>query len=140
MQAHETLRLALPEVQYYKAWVSDRVPKAEFTTVDSPREFFESSGAEFDALVYPAESGAAWSLIYPSYTAVVPEQFVTKIPLAYAVQLRNSHMLRLVNTWLELKQRDGTIQRAFDYWILGRGATPDVPRWSVVRNLLGWVD
>ena len=35
---------------------------------------------------------------------------------------------------------EGVIQRACDYWILGQGAVERHPRWSIVRNVPGWVD
>jgi hypothetical protein len=45
-----------------------------------------------------------------------------------------------VETWIALKKTDGTIQQLYDYWILGREAESGGPRWSVVQNVLGWVD
>jgi hypothetical protein len=35
--------------------------------------------------------------------------------------------------------KDGpSYNRAYDYWIMGVGAEEEKPRWSVVRNVLGW--
>jgi hypothetical protein len=45
-----------------------------------------------------------------------------------------------VNTWVELKKRDGTIRRTYDHWILGKGAQRTGPRWCVIRDVLHWVD
>jgi hypothetical protein len=28
----------------------------------------------------------------------------------------------------------------YDYWILGKNAVPKPPRWSVIRNVLHWVE
>ena len=33
---------------------------------------------------------------------------------------------------------DGTIDRLYDHWVLGKTAEPRDPRWSVVRNVFGW--
>jgi ABC-type amino acid transport substrate-binding protein len=44
-----------------------------------------------------------------------------------------------VNTWLDLKRHDGTIEALYQYWILGRAAEPLGPRWSIMRNVLHWV-
>jgi len=30
------------------------------------------------------------------------------------------------------------IDHAYDYWILGKGAEQKRPRWSIVRDVLGW--
>jgi hypothetical protein len=43
-----------------------------------------------------------------------------------------------VNTWIELKQKDGTLNRLYKYWILGLDAAPKQPRWSIIRNVLHW--
>jgi hypothetical protein len=43
-----------------------------------------------------------------------------------------------VNTWIDLKRKDGTIDDLFAHWIMGRNATPHVRRWSVLDNVLGW--
>ena len=45
-----------------------------------------------------------------------------------------------VNTWIELKRKDGTLDALYKYWILGQDATPRRPRWSIMRNVLHWTD
>ena len=38
------------------------------------------------------------------------------------------------------KQSEGTVDRLYRHWMLGGAAEAEkAPRWSVVRNLLGWV-
>jgi hypothetical protein len=47
--------------------------------------------------------------------------------------------VEFLNRWILLKQRDQTIQRLFDYWILGQEPPSDrKPRWSVLHDVLGW--
>lgn len=41
---------------------------------------------------------------------------------------------------IELKKRDQTIDALFDHWILGKSAAGKKPWWSVIRNVLRWVD
>jgi hypothetical protein len=48
-------------------------------------------------------------------------------------------MVDFINLWIDLKKKDKTIARLYDYWILGKHAVPEVPRWSVIRNVLHWV-
>jgi ABC-type amino acid transport substrate-binding protein len=71
---------------------------------------------------------------------VVPEPEIVKIPLAYPLSKRDQDWAQFVNTWIELKRRDGTIVALYDHWILGKHAVKREPRWSVIRNLLHWVD
>jgi hypothetical protein len=44
----------------------------------------------------------------------------------------------LINDWIDLKKKDGTIDTLFAYWILGKGGEDRSPRWSVMRDVLGW--
>ena len=71
---------------------------------------------------------------------MVPQPGLVKIPLAYVIVRRDEQLESLVNTWIELKKRDGTIAALYDYWILGRNAAPKQPRWSVIHNVLHWAD
>jgi ABC-type amino acid transport substrate-binding protein len=47
-------------------------------------------------------------------------------------------MTSTINTWIEQKRRDGTIEELFAYWILGEDNTPRQPRWSIMDDVLGW--
>ena len=61
----------------------------------------------------------------------VPKPRPLKVPLAYVIAGRDSTMAAMVNTWIELKRKDGTIDELFAHWILGQDAVPKQPRWSV---------
>jgi hypothetical protein len=64
---------------------------------------------------------------------------VLKLPVAYLLPRGDWEMVGFINTWIELKKRDRTINALYDYWILGKNAVPQQPRWSVLRNVLHWV-
>ncbi len=116
------------------------LPTSELVQVRSPRGFLRGNRPDLDAVVYSAEGGSAWTLIYPEYTVVVPESSRTLVPAAYPLPRDDESWARYVNLWITLKKKDGTVARLFDHWIRGGGAASDEPRWSVVRNVLGWVD
>ena len=40
--------------------------------------------------------------------------------------------------WLELADKNGLLEQLYDYWILGNEYEAKTPRWSIMRNLLGW--
>ena len=103
-----------------------------------PREYFESGGAGADALVWSAEIGSAWTLLYPEFS-VVPIRPLTQLPLAYAVAPREAELAEYLSRWLEVFKGTSVDERLYDHWILGQTATPKTPRWSVLRNVLGWV-
>jgi ABC-type amino acid transport substrate-binding protein len=52
---------------------------------------------------------------------------------------RDAALTSLVNIWIDLKRKDGTIDGLFAHWILGQDSAPSEPRWSVIRNVLHWV-
>jgi len=59
---------------------------------------------------------------------------------AFGLALDAVELTDAVNEWVVFATNDGIIDRAYDYWILGRGAEEKQPRWSILRNVLGWVD
>ncbi|MCA9454519.1 MAG: hypothetical protein KC584_18115, partial [Nitrospira sp.] len=104
------------------------------------REFFKDDGKNIDALLYVAEAGSAWTLIYPAYTVAVPLPNPIKIPFVYPMPQSHRNFADVVNAWLKLKQQDGTLDTVFEHWILGRGAKKKTPRWSIIRDVLHWVE
>ena len=52
---------------------------------------------------------------------------------------RDQEFAAFLNSWIELKRRDGTIEALYEHWILGKQAGWRAPRWSIMRNLLHWV-
>jgi ABC-type amino acid transport substrate-binding protein len=135
------LRLGVRVEPYYLQIIESNLPDAEVVAMDSFEAFFQAERqGELDALITTAETGSAWSLLHPSYKVVVPRPRTVEVPLAYPVAMHSSELARLIDTWIDLKRYDGTIQQNFDYWILGLDAEERPPRWSVLRNVLGWVD
>ena len=69
----------------------------------------------------------------------MPKPRPFRVPMAYVIAGRDQALTNIVNTWIELKRKDGTIDELFTHWILGQNAQPHQPRWSVVRDVLHWV-
>jgi Na+/H+-dicarboxylate symporter/ABC-type amino acid transport substrate-binding protein len=134
------LTIATPDVPYYVAKLHELLPRAAIEVHDHIESMFNRSSAHVDALALPAERGSAWTLIYPAYSVVVPGPDPIRVPLAYPIGKHDERLARFVNTWIALKRKDGTIDAAYKHWILGEDATPRQPRWSIVRNVLHWVE
>ena len=126
--------------QYYRSLVQALVPRATIVPLDSPRTFFRKQGEPLDALVQGAESGSAWTRVYPQYTVAVPMPRPVAIPIAYVLPHGKHEMATFMDMWIGLKQKDRTLDDIFDHWILGKAAQGTEPRWSVVHNVLHWVD
>jgi Na+/H+-dicarboxylate symporter/ABC-type amino acid transport substrate-binding protein len=140
VKALESPRIAIMNIPYYIEAVRRYLPEAELEVLDSPREFFQADEGEFDALFYTAEAGSGWTLVYPSFSVAIPRPDVVSVPLAYAMPRGADDLGDYVDTWITLKRQGGAIDRAYRHWILGKGAERTQPRWSVVRDVLGWVD
>ncbi len=119
-----------------------RLPKANVTRFSSFEEqdrYFESGGVGAEAFLDTAGEGAAWTILYPHFTVVVPRP-VLQLPIAYMVARDNPSLLRTVNTWLLIEKQTGGIDDLYDYWVQGKTRQVQPPRWSVLRDVLGWVD
>ena len=137
----KSLRIGIPiGDRSFVGQLGSVLPNADIFAVGSVREFFQGKREDLDALIIGAEGGSAWTLIHPEFQIVIPEP-ITKIqPLGYPIARDDPDLLRLVNSWIELKKKDNTIARFYDYWILGIEAEERGPRWSVIRDVLRWVE
>ena len=128
-------------------WFSENLgellPDAQPVVLGRPREFFEqeTNEGQIEALLYCAEAGSAWTLLYPDFQVSRPDEEAVRLPLVIAhAGSNNGDLAHFIDRWIDLKKRDGTIDRAYDHWILGEGARARGERWSVLRDVLGWVE
>ncbi len=142
IRAIEKLKIGIPRtMDIAEADFRRYLPNAAIETIESPRDFFSNLRPDLDAIVLTAEAGSAWTLIYPNYEVVVPKPDIIKSPLAYPVAGGAAAMADFVSRWIELvHQQRLESQRIYDHWILGAEAEERKPRWSVIRNVLGWVE
>jgi Na+/H+-dicarboxylate symporter/ABC-type amino acid transport substrate-binding protein len=136
VRAMRGLRVGVPPGPYFKQRVQQELPDAQIVTVDSFDDMFRPHTPRIDAFMLTAERGSAYTILHPEYSVVVPKPRPQKVPLAYVVAGRDRDMSALLDAWIDLKRKDGTIDELFAHWILGQQTTPKEPRWSVVRNVL----
>lgn len=135
------LTIGLPnESPYFVALLQQQLPNATVMSLTSPRAFFKNQEETLDALVYGAEQASAWTLVYPEFTVVVPRPIPLTAPVVFPLPLEGRELNDFVKTWITLKKKDGTMNRLFDHWIQGKTAGDQVPRWSIIRNVLHWVE
>jgi Na+/H+-dicarboxylate symporter len=137
----QEMTLAVFSVSYYYQWlIHDLLPRAEFLSIDSYSSYLDHYADRADALVTVAEKASAWSLLYPEYAVATPFGNSIKIPVAFPIPLGEQKMADLLKVWINLKQKDGTINTLYDYWILGKKQNRHRPRWSIIRDVLHWVN
>ncbi len=136
IRALGAMRVGTPDLPYYVAEVRDRAPGLQLEVLDIADL---KDLAKYEAFVMPAERGSVMTMLDPKFTAVVPEPDPIKVPLAYPVARHDEAFAAFMDTWIELKKRDGTLDALYRHWVLGQNAAPRQPRWSVIRNVLHWV-
>ena len=137
--AKKDISIAVPDA-YYAEKVKKFLPHAKIVDIASPRIFFRSAHRKVDAMLYFAEAGSAWTLIYPSFTVAIPYPGIIKVPMVYPLPPSDTRWQTFVNTWILLKKDDGTINNLFSHWIEGGGAAIKEKRWSVIKDVLKWTE
>lgn len=115
-----------------------QLPNARIEVVDSFRSFFEDRHQPLDGLIMAAEEGAAWNVLYPEHTVVIPKPVIQR-PVGMAVRLSDSDWLRFLDRWLDFERMEGSNDRLAAYWIQGEGTKKQGPRWCIMRDVLHWV-
>ena len=139
LHAHPAFTLAYVEYDDVIKKARPDFPNVTFKEIDDYKAYFTQTPGTYDSLLISAQAGSAWTLFFPHYgVTAINRRF--SYPTAYAIAQDNPRLLRFVDNWLELQQVSGEQQRIYDYWILGRGAVQKTARWSVIRDVLGWVD
>jgi Na+/H+-dicarboxylate symporter len=138
-----SLRLAVEDTPENLIWIQFNLPQATIVPIadmEEQRRILESDGEGVDAIIDMAEEAAAWTVLYPSFSLVVPKP-AKFFPVAYAVASENDRLLTALNAWLLAEESSGAIDALYSHWMLGEAAkTERPPRWSVIRDVLGWVD
>jgi Na+/H+-dicarboxylate symporter/ABC-type amino acid transport substrate-binding protein len=140
LRQRENLRVAMVSTDYFEARLARILPNATVVALESAEAFFAAAEPVADALLLSAEEGAAYAYRYPRYAVVRSSNPQVKLPAAYAVPKGDIEMQEFVSNWIGLKRMDGSVDRLYDYWMLGGASEQKQPRWSVIRNVLGWID
>jgi Na+/H+-dicarboxylate symporter len=138
VRAMRGLRVGVPNTQSFIRKVQDEIPNAQIVPIDRIEDMFRPHDPPIDAFVMTAERGSAYTLLRPEYAVAVPKPRPVRVPLAYVIAGRDPAMTSMVNTWIEQKRKDGTLDELFAHWILGQDVVPKKPRWSVLDNVFGW--
>lgn len=138
IRAMESLNLGMLDNVYYEKTAQKLFPNAKLMVVKSPRKYFKGQYKDIDAFVYSAEAGAAWTMLYPKYSVVIPKGLKLRAPVGFMLPKGQLEYLQFINTWLKLKKDNGYQQKVYEHWILGENPTARKARWSVMHNVLGW--
>ncbi len=120
--------------------LQEAIPDAELVEINNNGDYFTGKTQPLDALLVSAESGSAFTLTYPDYEVVVPSDLRVKLPLFYVIGGQDAQMRDFLEHWITLRKKDGTAAEYYDHWVLGKTRQSNPPRWSIIRDVLGWVE
>jgi Na+/H+-dicarboxylate symporter/ABC-type amino acid transport substrate-binding protein len=129
-----------PDLPYYIDKLRELAPRAVLKIQPLDQGMLPITDPTVDAVWLPAERGSSWTLMFPQYSVVVPGPTPIRVPLAFPIGKHDERFASFINTWIALKRKDGTLDAAYKHWILGQDAEARQPRWSIIRNVLHWVE
>jgi ABC-type amino acid transport substrate-binding protein len=94
---------------------------------------------QIDALFMSAEAASAWTLVFPRYSAVLRKPGWS-IPIAFGLPQSDETFHSFVDNWIQSSKALGVMDTAYDRWILGHETIERQPRWSIIRDVLHWVE
>ncbi len=139
IQAMKKLTIGVGNNSYYQQIAKEYFPNAEITEVSDIRNFLKGKHKQVDAVLFSTEVGSAWSMLYPEFSAIIPKGLKLKAPVGLVLPKGQADYVQFIDTWLKLKEDSGFQQKVYDYWILGENPKAQKPRWSVMRDVLGWI-
>lgn len=142
IQAMTGLRVAILDDPSTRTYLRSLLPNATpvpFPDKEDVDNILAAGAPDVDAVAMFAEEAAAWTLRHPSFAFVAPAPTIF-LPGGYAVARGNVDLLLYLDTWLLNAEADGTVDQLYRYWMLGQVEATQPPRWSVIRDVLGWVD
>jgi Na+/H+-dicarboxylate symporter/ABC-type amino acid transport substrate-binding protein len=127
------------ELDYFKL-ANALFPTAKIIPLDNSDQFFNQTNA--DALLTTAEVGTAMTLLHPFYdVAILQPSDTYKIMCAYAVSKNcDDAFLIFLDYWLDLEDKYGSLDKKYDYWVLGKDTGNITQRWSIMRDVLHWIE
>jgi len=134
------LTIGVPNSRYYRDVAEELFPDAKIVLIESPAEFFDAKAGEVTAMLHGAEIASAWTLLHPSYSVVVPRPGVRRGLLGFVSVRTDDEFAAYLAEWVALQGREGFLDALYHYWIEGRNEQAQQRRWSVVRDVLHWVD
>jgi Na+/H+-dicarboxylate symporter len=139
LRRREDLAIALVGSHYFEPRLRRLLPGARIVILESAEAFFAAGGAVADALVLSVEEGTAYAYRHPQFSVVQTRQG-GHVPAVIAVPKGDIETEEFISGWLDLKRMEGTLDQLYQYWMLGGAARPREPRWSIIRDVLHWVD
>ena len=136
----DSIRVAYINRYEFVRLMQSFLPKTGAVKVNSSQDYIEADTVIADCMITSAESGAYYTLIHPEYSVVNPFPEPITIPVVYPVGFESEEFISYINNWIIVITKQGRLDKLYDHWILGKQVTQPKKNWSVIRDVLHWVD
>ncbi len=140
IQENHKIQIAVLKGSSYEAVAKEFFPDNTIVYLDDYEAF--SSLDKLTALLWEEQEAIAWILRHRNFRVIVPKPSMGTDSLAYGIRQDSTRFLHYINRWMELKAGEGFTKKQTELWVKGKTeiAAPPEPRWSIVRDVLHWVD
>lgn len=114
------LLIGIPETFFYRDGIRRRLNKPTIWELSSPRLLFNEKYQDIDGMMFGAAAASAWSLLYPSYSVVVPKPVLPPLMLAFPISRHDYDFGHFMSNWIITKKQNHAIEALFEYWIKGQ--------------------
>jgi hypothetical protein len=134
------IQIAVLKGSAFESTAKELFPSKDLVLIESYQEFDPQD--TFTALLWEEQEAIAWSMSHRGFKLVYPQPPMGYDTIAYPIRNDSPRFIHYLDQWLELKKSQGFTEKQYELWIKGKTeiAAPYEPRWSIVRNVLHWVD
>ncbi|MBM3207591.1 MAG: cation:dicarboxylase symporter family transporter [Chlamydiae bacterium] len=139
IQENPRIRIAVLKGSSYESVAHDLFPDHKIVYLESYDAFNPSAA---DGILWEEQQAIYWSLGKKDIRVIFPSPSVGVDSLSYAVNSSSPKFLTYLNQWLTLKSSENFSKKQYDLWIDEKTeiAAPYEPRWSIIRDVLKWVE
>lgn len=100
----------------------------------------ELKSGNVDAWIWSHTPGFIWCLSNPDFVVADYGSLIGKRYFGYPIRSSAVDWASFLNNWLILKEQSGFKSLMTRYWIEGESPKRKQPRWSIIRNVLHWIE
>ena len=99
------------------------------------KDSVKTDSIQIDAHLTSAERASALTVSNPNYKVVNPLPYHLNNALVFPIA-SDEVWRRYIDKWIDFRTKDGTFQRVYDQWILGKEYKKEQKTWSIYENII----
>ena len=95
---------------------------------------------KIDAFIWSKTPAFVWCLGNPNFVVLDLGDILGQLYFAYPVKQGALNWANFLDEWLQLRAQSGFLEQQKTYWLEGKPPVSREAKWSVIRNVLHWVN